>query len=135
MATEYPESYDAVDEKYESIGFEALTAREKAIYTIWWIEAEVNNGGFHAYFWNSASDHAGIALKSLNEIGAIKTAALLEKAIDTAFSSSLPLTREDRQSQLEIDEDNKMDKLDELDSSFYEYAENFHKMLNDYLAK
>lgn len=135
MATEYPESFDAVSEKYELAGFDGLNEKEQAIYTIWWLEAEVNNGGFHQYFWNSAGDHADVALKSLNDIGATKTASLLEKAIDIAFDGQLPESRAERQDQLEIDEDSKVDALGDLDSEFYKYSENFYKMLDSYAGK
>lgn len=135
MATEYPDSFDAVSEKFDSAGFEALSDKEKAIYTIWWLEAEVNNGGFHQYFWNSAGDYAEIALVSLKNIGATKTASLLEKAIDTAFNGELPKSRAERQNQLEIDEDVKMEKLNELDFIFYQYSENFYEMIDTYVAK
>ena len=135
MAKEYPESYDAVEAKYQLVGIDALNEKEKAIFAIWWLEAEVNNGGFHQYFWNSAGDNADIAFESLNKIGATKTAELLKQAIEIAFSGSLPLTRDDRQRLLEINEDKKMDALGELDFIFYEYQENFYKMLNEYGAK
>ncbi|WP_048690036.1 DMP19 family protein [Catenovulum maritimum] len=133
--TEYPESYDVVEAKYRILGFDALNDKEKAIYSIWWLEAEVNNGGFHQYFWNSAGDNANLALLSLNKIGAIKTAELLKQAIEIAFSGSLPLIREDRQNQLEVDEYTKIEALGDLDDSFYEYTEDFHKMLNEYSVK
>ena len=135
MATEYPESYDAVSTKYDSVGFDGLSKKEQAIYSIWWLEAEVNNGGFHQYFWNSAGDHADVALKSLNDIGASKTASLLKKAIDIAFEGKLPKSRTERQNQLEIDEDSKMDELSDLDSEFYSYSENFYKMLDVYVVQ
>lgn len=135
MAQEYPASFDAVSQKHDVVGFASLTEKEQATYTIWKLEAEINNGGFHQYFWNSAGDHAAIALKSLNNIGANKTASLLQKAIDIAFNGKLPESRLDRQNQLEIDEDSKMDRLGELDSEFFEYSENFYKMLDDYMAQ
>jgi len=135
MATEYPDSFDAVSEKYESNGFNVLNEKEQAIYTIWWLEAEVNNGGFHQYFWNSAGDHADAALKSLKNIGALKTASLLERAIEIAFGGDLPASRESRQNQLVIDEDVKMDSLGDLDLVFYEYPEDFYKMLDSYVSK
>jgi len=131
MAVHYPESYDAVETKYQRGGIDALNEKEKAIFAIWWLEAEVNNGGFHQYFWNSAGDNADIAITSLNKIGAIKTAALLKQAIEISFSGSLHLTRENRRIQLEINEEIKMDALGELDSDFYEYQEDFYKMLNE----
>ena len=135
MAAEYPDSYDPVSEKYNLIGFDALNEKEKAIYTIWWLEAEVNNGGFHQYFWNSAGDHADTAIRSLKSIGASKTASLLEKAIEIAFGGKLPTSRVNRQNQLEIDEEAKMNKLGDLDSEFYKYSENFYKLLDAYVAK
>ncbi|ASK70131.1 hypothetical protein CF168_15415 [Shewanella bicestrii] len=135
MAKEYPESYDAVSEKYEAVGFSNLSEKEQAIYTIWWLEAEVNNGGFHQYFWNSSGEHAVFALKSLNNIGATKTASLLQRAIDVAFNGKLPESRLERQNHLKIDEDSKMGKLGNLDSEFYEYSENFYEMLDVYVAK
>ena len=135
MAAEYPDSYNAVSEKYDSTGFESLNEKEQAIYTIWWLEAEVNNGGFHQYFWNSAGDHADVALKSLKNIGATNTSSLLNRAIEIAFGGKLPLNREERQNILEIDEDEKMGKLGDLDSEFYSYSENYYKMINEYVAK
>lgn len=135
MAQDYPASYDAVSEKYDAVGFTSLTEKEQVTYTIWWLEAEVNNGGFHQYFWNSAGDHAAIALKSLNNIVATKTASLLQQAIDVAFNGKLPSSRLERQDLLEIDEDSKMERLGELDSEFYEYSENFYKMIDAYMAQ
>jgi hypothetical protein len=135
LAEKYPESYDSVELKYQLVGIDGLSEKEKAIFAIWWLEAEVNNGGFHQYFWNSAGDNAGLALDSLNKIGATETAKLLKQAIDIAFSGSLPLTRTDRQMELEIEEDKKIDELGKLDSSFYEYQEDFYKMLNNFRVK
>lgn len=135
MATDYPDSYDAVSDKYDSVGFDGLNEKEQAIYSIWWLEAEVNNGGFHQYFWNSAGDHADAALKSLKKIGATQTASLLEKAIDIAFDGTLPESRSKRQMQLEVDEDLKVEKLNQLDTEFYAYSEDFYKMLDAYVAK
>ena len=128
MAQEYPASFDAVSDKQDALGFEALNDKELAIYTIWWLEAEVNNGGFHQYFWNSTGDNAGAALKSLNKIGATKTASLLKQAMEVAFGGAAPTSRIDRQNELGVDEAAKLDRLDELDSDFYKYSEDFYRM-------
>ena len=133
MATNYPESFDEVEVKYSQFGFQSLTDKEKAIFTIWWLEAEVNNGGFHQYFWNSAGDYALFALEALNNIGASVTANLLKSALDIGFSGSFTQSRHDRQSLLEINSDLKLDKLGTLDSKFYEYEENFYEMLDAYV--
>ena len=135
MAQEYPSSFDEVSNKYDTGGFASLNDKEQAIYTIQWLEAEVNNGGFHQYFWNSAGDHAAIALRSLRNIGATKTASLLKKAMDVEFGGEPPSSRADRQTQLEVDEVLKMDRLDDLDSEFYQYSEKFYGMLDAYVAR
>lgn len=135
MAKEYPESFDVVSEKHDSVGFEALDDTEKAIYAIGWLEAEINNGGFHQYFWNSAGDHASLALESLRAIGASETALLLQQAIEVAFNGLIPESRELRQAQLEINEEEKEDKLYELDLEFYKYRENFYLMLDIYVPE
>ncbi len=51
------------------------------IYTTGLLDAEVNNGGFHQYFWNSSGEFSDIALKGLKLIGDKDRAALLEQAI------------------------------------------------------
>ena len=135
MAEKYPDSYDVVSNKYDAKGFLALNEKEQAIYTIWWLETEVNNGGFHQYFWNSAGDHADVALKSLRSIGAKKTAELLEKSIKIAFEGKLPINRSERQNKLEVNQEAKLERLEELDNEFYEYSEDFYKLLDIYVDK
>lgn len=132
MATEYPQSFEAVSEKFDSVGFTGLDKKEKAIYTIWWLETEVNNGGFQQYFWNSTGDHADIALQSLKDIGASKTASIVERAINVAFDGELPSSQAQRQHQLAMDEEAKGERLDSLDAEFYEYSEDFYKLLDAY---
>ncbi|WP_409526003.1 DMP19 family protein [Nitrincola sp. MINF-07-Sa-05] len=135
MAEEYPESFDAVSKKHEKSGLESLTEKETVIYTIWWLEGEINNGGFHQYFWNSSGDDTALALNSLKKIGANYTASLLESAILIAFNGKLPANRSDRQGLLEKDEGSKMDKLNELDSKFYEYVDDIESKVNEYVNK
>ncbi|MCA0894960.1 DMP19 family protein [Microbulbifer agarilyticus] len=135
VAGEYPDSFEPVSAKYDAAGFDSLSEKEQAIYTIWWLEAEVNNGGFHQYFSNSAGDHAVVALASLKNIGAVKTADLLENAIGVAFGETYPQSQRERQNQLGVDEEVKFSKLEELDSKFYEYPENFYKLLDSYVVQ
>jgi hypothetical protein len=134
MVLKYPGSFEKISKKCESAGFEGLDDNEKAIYAIWWLETEVNNDGFRQYLWDVAGDHADIALNTLNKIGASKTAGLLSRAIDIAFAGSLPPTREGRQNQLKIDQNTKINELEELDDEFCEYSENFYRLLNNFLA-
>ena len=135
MSAEYPDLFDAVSEKYEAQGFEALGENDQIVYSIWWLEAEVNNGGFYQYFWNSSGDHAEVALRSLKKIGATKTASLLEQAIEVAFEGQLSGSHFKRQEELEVNEDTKMKELEVLDLEFYEYTEDIIQKVNDYVHK
>ena len=47
---------------------------------IFWLQTEINNGGLFQYFYNTAGDHAAETLADLKEIGANKTATILEEA-------------------------------------------------------
>lgn len=135
LAGEYPDSFEPVSAKCDATGFASLTEKEQAIYTIWWLEAEVNNGGFHQYFSNSAGNQAVVALASLKNIGAVKTAQLLENAIAVAFGENYPQSQRERQNQLEVDEEMKFSRLEELDSKFYGYPENFYKLIDSYVVQ
>ncbi len=131
----YPESFDYISKKESLIGFNSLSEKEQIIYSVWWLEAEVNNGGFHQYFWNSSGDYANQTLSALEKIGAIKNAALLKAAMDIAFEGAAPVARDSRQFFLEQNEEMKQERLGELDSDFYEYKEDFYKLINQFIAK
>src|SRR5437867_8665395 len=58
-----------------------LTPGFRAIYTTWCLEAEVDNGGFNQYFWNSEGRLATLAVEGFKRIGAPEYAELLQRAI------------------------------------------------------
>jgi hypothetical protein len=135
MAEEYPDNFDAVSNKYEAAGYTKLSDTEKLIYCIWWLEGEINNGGFHQFFWNSAGDYTGDTIKYLLAIDAKYTAELLRKASQIAFGGEVPADRNKRQEALEIDEDDKIEKLNVLDDDFYKYQDDITRLVNKYLTK
>jgi hypothetical protein len=61
----------------------ALPPGVRAIYTTWLVDAEVNAGGFHQYFFNSSSQYAGDALAGYELLGAEEYAAIMRSAIAT----------------------------------------------------
>ena len=58
----------------------------QAIYATWWVEAEVKNGGFHQYFWNSSGQFAMEAIEGFNAIGAPAMAGVMEDAVRMAIA-------------------------------------------------
>jgi hypothetical protein len=69
----------AVEKRVQASGYASLSSAEKTLYVIWWLEAEVNNGGFDQYFFNSAGDNARDVPPALERIGAPVTAALVRR--------------------------------------------------------
>src|SRR5262245_10548228 len=58
-----------------------LSAGFRMLYSTWLLEAEVNNGGFNQFFWNSSGRFAREAVEGWKRIGAEQQAELTEEAI------------------------------------------------------
>ena len=86
------------------------------------LEAEINNGGFDQFFFNSAGDNTKETIEALVAVGANHTAAIVRKAA-ARFPGGMPSPdRNTRQEQLErISPDN--DAFEEQDDAFYEYKD------------
>ena len=80
-------------------------------------QMEVNNGGIHQYFLNSAGNDAGVAVSFLREIGATDAESILARAIERFGSNSVP---NDRAQRLKILEQLPLSAFDDLTSAFYE---------------
>lgn len=60
-----------------------LSPGVRAIYSTWLVDAEVNNGGFNQFFFNSSGQYAGDALAGYELMGADEYAAVMRSAIAT----------------------------------------------------
>lgn len=75
--------YSKIGNDYEN-DFKIVTSLPKefqTIYATWWVEAEVNNGGFNQYFWNSAGQFSNQALEGYKLLNANSHAELMAEAI------------------------------------------------------
>ena len=88
MNDRYPDNHDAVWARYQRVGLEGLSPEERVVHCVWWLEAEVNNGGFDQFFFNSAGGAVPETLEALEWIGANKTKDLLVDAVRTAFGDT-----------------------------------------------
>lgn len=62
-------------------GLQTLSPGFRAVYPTWWVEAEVNNGGFNQYFWNSSGELARDAADGFKLLELAELAGLMERAI------------------------------------------------------
>ena len=100
-----------------------LTFAERIFYVNMQLEAEVNNGGFLQFFFNSVGNYTNEIVTAMQEIGADTTSKICEKAI-SAFGFELPVDREKREEMLEKATDKAESTLSECDVEFYKDQDN-----------
>jgi hypothetical protein len=122
----------ALQEREDREGYDVLEPYEKVVVDVAGLEAEVNNGGFDQFFFNSASDRAPAIVAALKAIGAFRAAEILEEACQLFPRGKPSEDRSVRQEQLEkIDPD----RLDALDERFSQYPDPIGELLERYCRK
>lgn len=97
------------------------------------LEAAVNNGGFHQYFFNSAGSRAEQALLALEAIGANQMADILRSAIKLFPDERVPTDWNARQDILERIAP-ESDEFYEFDKAFYNYPDDLAALLELYVS-
>lgn len=109
-----------------------LNEVELTAYFMEELQAEIMNGGFDQYFFNSSGDHWEEAILACEKIGAINTAELLRKAVQ-AYGCELPKDRDEREEAIESQANEGYDEeLGVLDSIFYDYEENVDELIFEF---
>jgi len=109
--------------------FDALSTLEKVLVAVSGLEADVNNGGFHQYYFNSSGDTANLAPKALRTIGAVHMASIVEAANSRFGPGGPPNSRLPRQNALfELSDD----LWDDLNNQFYKYPDDISTLLERY---
>jgi len=67
--------------RWKEDGYVQLLPEEQDYIVLWWLQVEVDNGGFEQYFFNSAGDGARQANTALVRLGATRSAQILEEAL------------------------------------------------------
>jgi Domain of unknown function (DUF4375) len=75
ITDKFPKDYEK--EYQTALG---LSKARQAIYIIWYLEAEVNNGGYNQFYYNSSRQYASLLPSALKLVRAIKFADLTERA-------------------------------------------------------
>ena len=115
--------------------FENLNEAEKTFLYVEILEAEINNGGFDQFFFNSSGDYANETLEALKRIGATKTAKLVEEAYSYFPEDPIPKNNEKRREILENIDEQTSEKWTQLEDKFYLYEENIGSLVLDYVRK
>lgn len=92
----------------------------RAVYITWGVDAEVNNGGFNQYFWNSSGQFGHEAIEGYELIGAREHAALLREAVAIYEKEQARLNKYKEKGTVEAFSDSYKDnQLNQLDDRFF----------------
>jgi hypothetical protein len=80
------QSHSSADEDYER--FIKLSPGLRMMWSTFEVEGEVNNGGFHQFFWNRSGQYASDAIQAFRLIGAEEHAQLVEEAVQLFFAQA-----------------------------------------------
>ena len=123
-----------VDKEYEAVM--SWNKPRRSFYIVWWLEAEVNNGGFEQYYINSSGQYYKELPSAFASIGAVKFAALAEKA-NIVFEEKKDLYNKPDLSAEEfvgLYENSPLNDYDVEFHSLYE-EENLYDLLVEYIRK
>lgn len=110
-----------------------LPKSKQAVYVIWCLESEVNNGGFNQYYSNSSGQFSKLTPEALRLIGATKFANLIEKA-NKVYESENEIINKHKDGTLEgFSKSYENNPLNDFDSEFYNLYE--QENLNDLQIK
>ena len=135
-----------IDNIYEQVGsdyrkeFEnaqKLTKGQQAMFSIWWVEAEVNNGGFNQFYFNSSGQYAQMAVEGFVLFGATKFADLMRRANQIYNETKERLEEFDDGTMESFSESYKDNPLNALDEEFYELynSESLNQLRISYIRK
>jgi hypothetical protein len=107
---------------------------EEVVELVHWLDLEVDNGGLHQFFNNSAGDKTTDTIAALEAIGAFQTANILQRAA-AMFPGGMPPG--DRDERVAILWKNFPDPkvFDQLNEEFYAYPDDLLRRLEDFKAK
>ncbi len=129
------ERAESIFSRLNAVGFDALSVPEQHFVAVWALEADVNNGGFDQYFFNSSGDFAFVVVEALRAIGADRAAAIVQEAVDVFGPAGPARDHSARQEALDAAGALAQARLEELDERFYAYPDDIGGLLAAYVER
>lgn len=132
LSEKQPADYE---KEYETVM--SWNKSRQAIYMIWALEAEVNNGGYNQFYFNSSGQFYMHLPDALRLVGAKKFADLTEKANKTFENENEKITKH-RDGTIEgFSKSYDDNPLNDFDSEFYDLykTENLQQIQVDFIRK
>jgi hypothetical protein len=97
------------------------------------LEGEVNNGGFHQYFYNSAGDNTAETIPAVEAIGALHMADILRRAA-AKFPGGMPLAERFARQDVLLELFPNSTAFEDLDNEFYAYPNDLNALLKKFVS-
>jgi hypothetical protein len=103
----------------------ALPSGFSTVYTTWWLDSEIANGGFHQYFWNTAGLYVDLVERALDRLEADEHQRTFQQAVRVARLQAKPeVSHLPPQIQLETFSESALEgAFDDLDSRWSELGQ------------
>jgi hypothetical protein len=108
---------------------------QKVFTAVWELEAEVNNGGFEQYFFNTSGDGAQEVEQALRTIGAQRMADIVKQAVSLFPLGPPPVDLDERRGRLESVDAKVTEKWDTLDQAFFKYPDSLTDLLYGFVKE
>ena len=113
---------------------ERLSPGQKALYFIWYLDAQVTNGGFIQFYWNGYREYLATIIDGLTLIGDVEMLHLLDKAdkeyIKRQKDFVLHQSKKDWSPLYE-----KLKNFDRYDQTYYNIHDNTMALIESYARK
>jgi Domain of unknown function (DUF4375) len=107
--------------------------REEVARLVELLEGEINNGGFHQFFYNSPGNETAKMIEALKKIGACKAANIVERAAAMFPGGMPPTDRTKRQDLLLEQVDPQIKIFEKLNQEFFSYPDDLQGLLEKYM--
>jgi len=125
------EELAAIDERADALHL--ISEPRLRLYAVYWVEAEINNGGLSQYYYNSSGNQANQAPQYLRDLGLNEAAEILEEANALFPNATPPSNRQARMATLDDIGEDAFEHWNTLDNRFYESNINFQPNMITYI--
>lgn len=124
------------DDEGELLRGKCLSYGQKALYYWWYVDGQVNNGGFTQFYYNNYGKYVPTIIKGLKHIGDEKMADLVNRSYELYLKENNKI-KDARQSGLQAFSNlyKELKDFDELDNEYYELNERTMKIIEKYIRK
>ena len=123
-----------LSDKIHQKGYDSLSEPEEVLNCVYWLESEINNGGFEQFFANSSGDYALDTPAALDEIGVPHTARLVKRAIDIFPGGLPPRDMQQRIEKMNLIDEETVNQFENLTSEFLEYRDPLEELQFKYMV-